>query len=109
MSMLNELIQIAERYDKEYSLKIRGATPEEIRYLEKFVGRPIPVCYQEFLTLMGNDTGTLQAAGIQFNIDQVISFNPGVNGRHGMVISCLAFKKKILVSIITWIARMRKQ
>jgi hypothetical protein len=72
--MLQDLIQLIERYEPGYSQTIRGASLEEIQRLEQLTGRSLPACYREFLLLMGKDMAGLQIAGLSFCIDQIIDF-----------------------------------
>ncbi len=72
--MLQEFITLVERYDPDYSRKLRGASPEEIRDLEGLAGQPLPESYREFLTLLGKDMGGLEIEGVDFHIERILEF-----------------------------------
>lgn len=72
--MLQDLIQLVERYEPRYSQKIRGATLEELQRLEQWVGRSLPACYREFLALMGKDMAGLEVEGVHLEIDRITGF-----------------------------------
>lgn len=72
--MLQEFIQLVERYEPGYSQKLRGASLEEVQHLEHLAGRSLPACYREFLGLMGKDMAGLQVEGVHLDIDHIINF-----------------------------------
>jgi len=72
--MLQEFISLVERYDPEFSRKIRGASPEEIRQLEELVGQSLPARYRDFLAQLGKDMGGLEIEGVDLGIERIIRF-----------------------------------
>ncbi|RYZ43556.1 MAG: SMI1/KNR4 family protein [Myxococcaceae bacterium] len=74
--MIQEFIALVERYEPDYSLKIQGASLEEIRHLEKLVGRGLPAGYHEFLARLGKEMGGVEE-GVDFRIESIIDFYTG--------------------------------
>jgi len=72
--MIQEFITLVERYDPDYSRKLRGASPEEIRDLEDLAGQPLPESYRAFLTRLGRDMGGLEVEGVDFHIERILEF-----------------------------------
>jgi hypothetical protein len=71
--MIQEFIALVERYDPDYSQKIRGASLEEIHHLDELAGQSLPASYREFLAHLGKDMGGLDE-GIDFRIEHIIDF-----------------------------------
>jgi hypothetical protein len=57
--MLESAIEYLSKIRPGFPKEIRGATIEKIQLLEGAVGRRLPKSYVEFLSLMGEKTGTL--------------------------------------------------
>lgn len=73
-NMLQEFITLVERYDPDYSRKLRGASPGEIHQLEKLAAQPLPRLYREFLARLGRDMGGLEINGVDFHIERILEF-----------------------------------
>ncbi|HYO68751.1 MAG TPA: SMI1/KNR4 family protein [Archangium sp.] len=72
--MLQELIALVERYDPDYTRKLQGASPVEIRDLQAHAGQPLPESYRAFLTRMGRNMGGLEIEGVDFHIERILEF-----------------------------------
>lgn len=69
-----ELIHYISEFDPSYPDSLQGAPAEQIHELERWVGRPLPAFYREFLVRMGMSTGGLQLDEGDFSIEAVLEY-----------------------------------